>query len=101
MVFAIVVFSGSYNQVAFSESGLGMYDGMSKTISVLDKKKKSIVLGGRKFSYNSVTLILNNKGEKITADSLKKGDFVKIQLDVNQRFIGAPTLKSILIETGD
>jgi len=91
----------SYSKVALSESGLGLYDGMSKTISAIDRKKHILTLAGKKFYYNKDTVILNYKGEKITADLLQKDDFVSIQLDVNQRYISAPVLKRIHVETGD
>jgi len=91
----------SYSKIALSESGLGLYDGMSKTISSIDRKKHILTLAGKKFSYNKDTVILNFIDEKITADSLKEGYFVKIQLDINQRYISAPVLKRIHVETGD
>ena len=101
MFFVLSVLSASYSQVALSEDGLGLYDGMSKTISVIDRKKNIIVLADKKFLYDKNTVILNYKGEKITADSLQKDDFVRIQLNINQRYIIAPLLKRIQVETGD
>lgn len=99
--FTLIILSVSYSKVACSESGLAFYDGMSKSISMVDKKKRIIKLADTEFVYDKNTVIVNYKGEVVSADSLRKDDFVKIRLDINQRYIGRPVLKRIQIETGD
>jgi len=101
LLFALSFLSASYSQVTLSESGLALYDGMSKSISAIDRKKNIIVLADAEFLYNKNTVVLNYKGEKISIDSLQEGDFAKIQLDIKQRYIIAPVLKLIQLESGD
>jgi len=101
LFFSLSILSASYSQVTLSESRLGLYDGMSKSISAIDRKKNIIVLADVKFLYDKNTVVLNYKGEKISTDSLQVGDFAKIQLDIKQRYIIAPVLNLIQLESGD
>jgi len=89
----------SFSQLAQAEIGLQEFDGMTKNISKVDKKRNTIIIGDREFSYNSSTKIVNYKNEKVTEESLRKGDFITISLDISQRYISKPVLSQIRIES--
>ncbi len=97
----LLIASVSFSQMACSETGLRSFDGMSKTISMVDKKKKIINLADTEFVYDEKTLIVNYKGKRVSEDALKKGVLVNIRLDTKQRYMSRPVLKSIQIESGD
>jgi len=101
MMVTLLIASVLCSQVAYSETGLRSFDGMSKTISMVDKKKKIINLADTEFVYDEQTLIMNYKGEKVSEDTLKKGVLVNIRLNTTQRYISRPVLKPIQIESGD
>jgi len=101
MMVALLMASVSFSQMAYSETGLRSFDGMSKTISMVDKKKKIINLADAEFVYDEKTLIVNYKGERVSEDALKKGVLVNVRLDTTQRYMSRPVLKSIQIESGD
>jgi len=98
---SLVVASGLFSQMAYSETGLRDYDGMSKSIAMIDHKKDIIKLSETEFSYDQKTVILNYRGEKVTEDALRKGDRVSIRLNTQQRYITRPTLRLIQIESSD
>jgi len=91
----------SFSQIAKAETGLQEYDGMTKSISKLDKKKNTLTLGGKEFKYNGNTKIVNYKNEVVTEDALIKGDFVTVALSITQRYISAPVLSLIRIESAN
>jgi len=101
MSVALLVASGFFSQVAYSETGLRSFDGMSKSIAMIDHKKNLIKLADTEFVYDEKTIILNYKGEKVTEDALKKGGLVNIRLNTKQRYISRPVLRLIQIESGD
>ena len=98
---ALIVSSGFYSQVAYSETGLLGFDGMSKSIAKIDHKKNIIKLAEKEFTYDKKTVIKNHRGENVSEDALKKGDRVMIRLNTAQRYISRPMLKSIQLESGD
>jgi hypothetical protein len=101
ILIALLVASSFYSQTAYSETGLRDFDGMSKSIAMIDHKKDIIKLADTEFAYDKKTVIVNNKGEKVTEDALKKGDRVSIRLNTSQRYISRPLLRHIQIESGD
>jgi len=98
---ALIVSSGFYSQVAYSETGLRGFDGMSKSIAMIDHKKNIIKLAETEFTYDEKTVIKNHKGQKVSEDALKKGERVIVRLNTNQRYISRPTLSLIQLESGD
>ena len=101
LLIALLVASSVYSQLAYSETGLRSFDGMSKSITMIDHKKNIIKLADREFIYDQNTLIVNYRGEKVTEEALKKGDLVNIRLNTKQRYISRPVLRLIQIESGD
>jgi len=97
----LLVASGFYSQVAYSETGLRGFDGMSKSIGMIDHKKNIIKLAETEFTYDAKTVIKNHKGENVSEDALKKGARVSIRLNTMQRYISRPMLRFIQLESGD
>ena len=101
LLIALLVTSGFYSQLVYSETGLRSFDGMSKSIAMIDHKKNIIKLAETEFKYDEKTVIKNYKGVKVSEDALKKGERVIIGLNTNQRYISRPMLRFIQLESGD
>jgi len=101
LLIALLVTSGFYSQLVYSETGLRSFDGMSKSIAMIDHKKNIIKLAETEFKYDEKTVIKNHKGVKVSEDALKKGERVIIGLNTNQRYISRPMLRFIQLESGD
>lgn len=99
MPLALLVTALSFSQGAKAETGLQGFNGMTKSISIIDKKKNVITLGGKAFSYDGNTKIVNYKNEVVTEEDMRKGDFVTVTLNTSQRYISKPVLSHIRIET--
>jgi len=101
LLISLLLASGFYSQLAYSETGLRSFNGMSKSIGMIDHKKNIIKLAETEFTYDENTVIKNHKGEKISEDALKKGERVIIKLNTKQRYISRPTLSLIQLESGE
>ena len=101
LLIALVIASSLYSQLAYSETGLRNFDGMSKSIGMIDHKKNIIKLAETEFTYDENTVIKNHKGVKVSEDALKKGARVVIGLNTKQRYISRPMLRFIQLESGD
>lgn len=84
-----------------AETGLNYFDNMTKSITEIEPEKGLISIAEKKFKFDDKTIITNYKGEKVTADYLKKSEFVTIRLNTGQRYLNYPLLSHIRIETGD
>lgn len=95
----MLVASLTFSQIAWSETGLRGYNGLTKSVQSIDTKKRVIKLGDKEFSYDSSTRFVNYKGEKVSADALTKGEHITIELNTSQRYISRPLLSFVRIET--
>lgn len=84
-----------------AETGLNHFDNMTKSITSVEPEKGLITIAEKTFKFDGKTIITNYKGEKVTADFLKKNHFVTIRLNTGQRYLNYPLLSHIRIETGD
>jgi|GEM_PF-6187803 len=84
-----------------AETGLNHFNDMTKSITAVDLEKGLITIAEKTFKFDGKTIITNYKGEKVTADLLKKNHFVTIKLNTGQRYLNYPLLSHIRIETGD
>lgn len=96
---ALLCGSLAYAQLALSETGLHKYNGITKAIVMIDKKKKLIEVGSTVFAYDDNTKILSVTGKQVTVDQLLVDDFVTIKMNTSQRYLGYPLLSQIFIET--
>lgn len=84
-----------------AEIGLNEFDNTTKSITAIDRKKGLITVADKTFKFDGKTIVTNYKGEQVTADFLKQGEFVTIRLNTGQRYLNHPLLSHIRIETGD
>lgn len=74
------------------------YVGRIMEVTRVDTKKRIIEVDSTPFAYNSLTKVVNSKGESIGIDALQPGMDVTIQFNGSQRFISMPTLSVIKVK---